>query len=138
MTTALQTDVLVRAWTPDLSGEGARFKAVLTRQPIAVQLARVTPGDPLIHRETRSVPGLIVIAPSAGPTGQNAVDVAVRGIADMIKLTILQTPELLWQPIEAHRDELQSWRIHCIPFTEWLRLRLGDTDPETARSDDGW
>lgn len=137
MTTALQTDVLVRAWPADLSAEGARFKAVLTRQNIAVQVARCIPGDPIIHRETREIPGLVVITPSAGPLGMNPADITVRGISDQIKLTILQTPELLWQPLEAHRDELQSWRIHCIPFTEWLRLRLGDTDPDTARSDDG-
>ncbi|OCB56152.1 hypothetical protein A5722_14750 [Mycobacterium vulneris] len=136
MTTALQTDVLVRAWPADLSAEGARFKAVLSRQPIEVQVAHHTPGDPFVHRETRMIPGLVVIAPSAGPMGMNSADVTVRGISDQIKLTILHTPELLWQPLEAHRDELQSWRIHCIPFTEWIRLRLGDTDPEIARSDD--
>lgn len=137
MTTALQTDVLVRAWPADLSAEGARFKAVLSRQNVAVQVAHVIPGDPFVHRETREIPGLVVIAPSAGTAGMNPADVTVRGIGDQIKLTILQTPELLWQPLEAHRDEFMHWRIHCIPFTEWIRLRLGDTDPDTARSDDG-
>lgn len=137
MTTALQTDVLIRAWDPNINHEGARFKAVLARKNIRVQTAHFDPADPLtVMRQDRELPGLDVIAPSAAPNLSPA-DVTVRGIADQIKLTILQTPELLWQPINAHRDELQNWHIECIPFTEWLRLRLGDTDPDTARSDDG-
>lgn len=135
MTSALQTDVLIRAWEPHLDAEGARFKAVTTRQGITVQVAT---GDPMFPTvETRTLPGLVVIAPSAGPGGQNAVDVVIRAIPDRIKFTILSTPELLWLPINAHRDPLMSWRIDCIPYVDWLRLRLGDTDPEITRSDDG-
>ncbi|AHJ86353.1 hypothetical protein 32HC_75 [Mycobacterium phage 32HC] len=134
MTTALQTDVLVRAWDKQLGSEGARFKAVLSRQDVEIHLGYVA-GEPASRRISR--PGLVVIAPSGTPAGQNAVDVTVCAIPDAIKLTILSTPELLWQPINAHRDLLLNWRIECIPFTEWLRLRLGDTDPATARPDDG-
>ncbi|MBU8834459.1 hypothetical protein [Mycolicibacterium goodii] len=134
MTTALQTDILVRAWDKQLHAEGARFKAVLSRQDVEIHVGYMA-GEPASQRISR--PGLVVIAPSGAPTGQNAVDVTVRAIPDGIKFTILETPELLWQPINAHRDLLLNWRIECIPFTEWLRLRLGETDPETARPDDG-
>lgn len=132
----LQTDVLVRAWCPNLHQEGARFKAVTTRTDISIQVATGDPFTPDVHEITR--PGLIVIAPSrTGPGAQNAVDVTVRGIPDRIKLTILQTPELIWLPLNAHRDPLMNWRIECIPYTEWIRLRLGEIEPEVARSQDG-
>lgn len=131
----LQTDVLVRAWCPNLHSEGARFKAVTTRADIAIQVAT---GD-LVHVDVHEVTraGLIVISPSAGPGGQNSADITVRGIPDQIKFTILQTPELIWLPLNAHRDPLMNWRIVCIPYTEWIRLRLGEIEPEVARSQDG-
>jgi hypothetical protein len=134
MSSDLRGDVLVRAWEPDLSAEGARFKAVTVRRAITMHTAT---NELIPEQHTVTMPGLVVIAPSAGPGGQNAVDVVVRAIPDRIKFTILSTPELVWLPVNATRDALMSWSIECVAFTEWIRLRLGDTEPDLARSQDG-
>ena len=68
--------------------------------------------------------GLVVISESAGPLTQNAVDVCVSAIPQQIRFTIYTTPELIWAPIAAHRDPLNSWHIECVPLIEWLRLTL--------------
>ena len=134
MSSDLQSGVLVRAWEPDLTGEGARFCAVTVRRAITVHTAT---NDLIPEQQTVTRPGLVVIAPSGGPGGQNAVDVVVRAIPDRIKFTILSTPELVWLPVSASRDVLMSWSIECLPFTEWIRLRLGDIEPELTRTQDG-
>lgn len=133
-TNDLQADVLVRAWEPNLMQEGARFQATTVRRDVTFQ-ARI--GDAMsLDVETITQPGLIVIAPSAGPGGQNAVDVCVRAMPDQIKFTILRTDELVWIPIAAHRDPMMNWHIECVPFVEWLRIVLR-FDPSVKASQDG-
>lgn len=131
----LMADVTVRAWEPNLKQEGARFKATVVRELITLHVAD---GDPLApNQRTIALDGITVIAPSAYPNGQNAVDVVVRAVPDRPKFTILRTPELIWVPINAHRDPLANWRIECIPFTEWIRIRLGANEAEVKASQDG-
>lgn len=133
----LAADVVVRCWEPDLTHEGARFRATTVRRDITIQTATQDPDELIPEVQTVTRPGIVVIAPSAGPGGQNAVDVVVRAIPDRIKLTMLRTPELVWLPVNAHRDALMNWHIEAIPFTEWIRLRLGHKDPEAKASQDG-
>jgi hypothetical protein len=135
-TNEIQGDVVIRAWDAWMQREGARFVATTVRRDITL---RVTHGSATCGNPSEIVrPGLVVIAPSAGPLGQNAVDVTVRGLPDQIKFTILRTPETLWIPLQAHRDDvLQDWQIECIPFADWIRIRLGETDPTVARPNDG-
>lgn len=130
MSTDLQTDVLVRAWEPNLREEGARFSAMTNRRDITFQ-ARTSPLDV----EQITMPGLVVIGESAAPQ-QNAVDVCVAAIPTQIKFTILSTAELIWFPLAAHRDALGSWHIECIPFTEWLRILLR-VEPTLKGTPDG-
>lgn len=115
----LQSDVLVRAWEPNLRDEGARFSAITTRRPVTFH-ARVADS---LDAELITMPGLVIIAESAAPQ-QNAVDVCVAAIPSQIKFTILGTSELIWFPLSAHRDAIGSWHIECVPFVEWLRIVL--------------
>lgn len=135
MSSDLQTDVLVRAWEPHLGREGARFKAVTVRRDVTMrvvhQLPMCTAPDEYV------IPGLVVIAPSGGLAGPNTVDVCIRAIPDAIKFTIRDTAELIWIPINAHRDWMQNWEIECVPLVEWMRIRVGAEDPEVTRTQDG-
>lgn len=124
MSADLQSDVLVRAWEPNLREEGARFSAMTERRDITFQ-ARLAPFE--VEKITR--PGLVVIAASAAPNGQNAVDVCAGAIAHQIKFTILGTDELIWIPLAANRDGLDQWHFECVPFVEWLRIVLRN-EPE--------
>lgn len=125
------SDVLVRAWEPNLREEGARFAATIVRRDVTFQ-ART--GD--FDVEQITMPGLIVIAPSAGPATQNAVDVCVAAIPSQIKFTILATTEMVWFPLAAHRDVMSHWHIECIPFVEWLRIMLRN-EPALKGTRDG-
>lgn len=127
----LQTNVLVRAWEPNLREEGARFAADVVRRDVTFQ-ARTSDFDV----EQITCPGLVVIAPSAAPAAQNAVDVCVAAIPSQIKFTILSTAELIWFPLAAHRDAIGSWHIECIPFAEWLRILLRN-EPTLKGTPDG-
>ena len=130
----LQTDVLVRAWEPHLGREGARFKAVTVRRDITMRIAHRSPTCTIPSEIV--LPGLVVIAPSGGLAGPNAVDVCIRAIPDAIKFTLRDTPELVWLPISAHRDWMKNWEIECVPLVEWVKFRLGAEDPEVARTQD--
>lgn len=114
---------VVRAWEPTMNQEGARFLATCTRRDVTFQ-ART--GVESLDVETITRPGLIIIAPSAGPGRQNAVDVVVRAIPDQIKFTVLQTEELLWFPVAAHRDAMLNWHIETIQYVDWLKIMLRD------------
>lgn len=132
MTADLKTDVLVRAWEPNLRQEGARFSAMLTRREITFQ-ARVSGSlDP----EQITMPGLVVIGQGLAPNGQNAVDVCASAIPQQIKFTILQTPEMVWQPLAFSRDIVGAYHIECVPFVEWLRLVLRN-EPTLKGTPDG-
>ncbi|MCV7230690.1 hypothetical protein [Mycolicibacterium komossense] len=124
-------EVLVRAWEPNLIDEGARLKATLVRRDITFQ-ART--GD--FDVEQITMPGLAVIAESAGPRSQNAIDVCVSAIPSQIKFTILSTDELIWMPIAAHRDTFNHWHLECVPFADWLRLKLRN-EPELRGTPNG-
>ena len=124
-------EVLVRAWEPNLRDEGARFDAAIVRRDITFQ-ART--GD--FDVEQITMPGLALVAESAGPRGQNAIDVCVRAIPDQIKFTILSTDELIWIPLAAHRDAFNYWHIECVPFADWLRILLRN-EPTLKGTTDG-
>lgn len=126
-------DVLVRAWEPNLRDEGARFKALTTiRRDVTFQ-AR-TGNELFAEQITR--PGLVIVTESAAPASQNAADVCVNAIPSQIKFTILATDELVWFPLNAHRDVLGNWHIECIPFVEWLRIVLRN-EPTLKGTPDG-
>lgn len=128
----IDADVTVRAWEANLLNEGARFKATTVRRDVTFQ-ARI--GNSL-EVDTVTVPGLVVIAPSAAPTGQNAVDVTVRGIPQHVRFTILKTDEMIWAPVSANLDVLGNWHIETVPLSEWARVILRH-DPDLKAAQDG-
>lgn len=132
----LMADVLIRAWEPHFESEGARFSATTVRRDIEVRVGHGSAMAPQVTTEHR--PGLVVIAPSAGPGSQNAVDVVVQAIAtNPVRFTILRTPELLWHPLTMRRDALDNWEIDCLPFLDYMRIRLGDNEVQLKTSQDG-
>lgn len=128
----LKTDVLVRAWEPNLRDEGARFSATITRRPVTFH-ARVSNSP---DAELITMPGLVVIGQGAEPSGRNAVDVVASAIPHQIKFTVLDTPELIWQPLQFSRDVVGAYHIECVPFTEWLRIVLRN-EPTLKGTPDG-
>lgn len=124
----LKSDVLVRAWEPNLREEGARFAADIVRRDITFQ-ARTTDS---LDVEQITQPGLVVIADSA----RTAVQVCVSAIPTQIKFTILATDEMIWFPVAAHRDVMQHWHIECIPYAAWLRILLRN-EPTLKGTPDG-
>lgn len=79
-----------------------------------------------------TMPGLVIIGgddlePMARTTGR-------------IVLKIMSTDELLWLPVNAHR-EFGAWTIEAVPLTDWMRLttipdatilRTSNIDPTTG------
>lgn len=125
------SDVLVRAWEPNLRDEGARFTATILRRDITFQTRT---GD--FDVEQITIPGIEIITESAGAGQRNAADVVVSAIPDQIKFTILSTDELIWLPLGAHRDVMSHWHIECVPYTAWLRILLRN-EPTLKGTPDG-
>lgn len=83
--------------------------------------------------DNHTMPGLVII-------GTDQAEPIARAIS-RITLKIMRTPELLWLPVNAHR-EFGAWTIECVPLTDWIRLtsltddsilRASNIDPTTGQ-----
>lgn len=80
----------------------------MIRRDITFRINRggLDPGD-------HTTPGIVLIA-------NDDIEPIARSVGRII-LTILSTPELLWHPVNSHR-EFGAWSIEAVPLTDWLRL----------------
>jgi hypothetical protein len=91
--------------------------------------------------EERLENGLALIGESDERPGKLSVEALARQVG-LVALKVDRTPELLWLPVAAHRDEhVGLWTIECITLVEWFRvsqrsdaeiLRLAGVDPTTG------
>lgn len=79
-----------------------------------------------------TMPGLVII-------GGDDFEPMARNTGRII-LKIMSTDELLWLPVNAHR-EFGAWTIEAVPLTDWMRLttipdttilRASNIDPATG------
>lgn len=105
------------------------------RRPVTFRANRVgTPSE-------ETLDGLALIGESNDRPGKLSIEPLAREVGQ-VAIKIDRTPELLWLPVAAHRDELVGmWTVECVPLVAWFRLsqrsdaeilRLAGVDPATG------
>lgn len=118
MTDEIERRVLLRVVARDGLGEqGYTLAHEMIRRPVTF---RVNLGGTEAGEET--MPGVVLIGEGIGKSGALTIEPLARMVGN-ITLKIERTPELLWVPVNAHRDSMvDMWRIECAPLVPWLRL----------------
>lgn len=128
--------VLVRVLNNgDWAEVGYTLAHQVIRRPVTFRVNRNgTPGE-------ETLDGLALIGENDQHPGKLSVEALARQVG-AVALKIDRTPELLWLPVGAHRDELVGmWTIECVSLVAWFRvaqrsdaeiLRLAGVDADTG------
>lgn len=106
------------------------------RRPVTFRVNRGgTPGEQTLDN------GLALIGENDQHPGKLSLEALARQVGK-VAMKIDRTPELLWLPVAAHRDEhVGMWTIEAVTLVEWFRvaqrsdaeiLRLAGVDPATG------
>ena len=130
--------VLVRLVNNDgaWSEIGYTLASEAIRRPVTVRTRREGASD----ADDTTVDGLVLIG-EGGKEGYLSIEPIARMVGQHA-LKIARTPELLWLPVNARRNDMVDlWTVECVPLVQYFRLsqrtdqavlRLSGVDPATG------